>query len=82
MVPSGPTGGLSRREIGTGAVPLPRLPLPNQRYRCESWRAHAMRPYWFPVDCRGGYQPPECLPLREGSKEKKRNPLQKPTAHQ
>ena len=22
--------------------------------RCESWRAHAMRPYWFPVDCRGG----------------------------
>ena len=50
--------------------------------RCESWRAHAMRPYWFPVDCRGGYQPPECLPLEEGSKEKKRNPLQKPTAHQ
>ena len=46
-VPSGPTGGLSRREIGTGAVPLPRLPLPNQRSRCEFWRAHAMRPYWF-----------------------------------
>ena len=62
-VPSGPTGGLSRREIGTGAVPLPRLPLPNQRYWCEFWRAHAMRPYWFPADCRGGYQPPESLPL-------------------
>ena len=30
--------------------------------RCESWRAHAMRPYWFPVDCRGGYQPPEPFP--------------------
>ena len=63
MVPSGPTGGLSRREIGTGAVPLPRLPLPNQRYWCEFWRAHAMRPYWFPVDCRGGYQPPASIPL-------------------
>ena len=62
-VPSGPTGGLSRREIGTGAVPLPRLPLPNQRYWCEFWRAHAMRTYWFPVDCRVGYQPPESLPL-------------------
>ena len=34
--------------------------------RCESWRAHAMRPYWFPVDCRGGYQPPQSLPLGEG----------------
>ena len=34
-------------KIRTGAVPLPRLPLPNQRSRCEFWRAHAMRPYWF-----------------------------------
>ena len=33
--------------------------------RCESWRAHAMRPYWFPVDCRGGYQPPvRAFPLQ------------------
>ena len=65
-VPSGPTGGLSGKKIGTAAVPPPRLGLPNQRYRCESWRAHAMRPYWFPVDCRGGYQPPASLPLGEG----------------
>ena len=35
--------------------------------RCESWRAHAMRPYWFPVDCRGGYQPPaRAFPLQGG----------------
>ena len=35
--------------------------------RCESWRAHAMRPYWFPVDCRGGYQPSaRAFPLQGG----------------
>ena len=31
-----------------------------------------MRPYWFPVDCRGGYQPPEPFP----SKGKGRFPYQ------
>ena len=35
--------------------------------RSESWRAHAMRPYWFPVDCRDGYQPPaRAFPLQGG----------------
>ena len=31
-----------------------------------------MRPYWFPVDCMGGYQPPESLPLGEGGATKGR----------
>ena len=29
-IPSGPTGGLSRKKIGTGTIPLLRLGLPNQ----------------------------------------------------
>ena len=32
-IPSGPTGGLSGKKIGTGAVLFLRLPLPNQRSR-------------------------------------------------
>ena len=44
-IPSGPTGGLSGKKIGTGAVLFLRLPLPNQRSR--------------PVfSCRGGLWPP------------------------
>ena len=35
-VPSGPTGGLSGKKIGTDAVPLLRLGLPNQRSRFVS----------------------------------------------
>ena len=71
-VPSGPTGGLTLWKIKAGAIPPPRLGLPNQRSQCEFWRAHAMRPYWFPVDCRGGYQPLESLPLGEGGATKGR----------
>ena len=63
-VPSGPTGGLSRREIGTGAVSLPRLPLPNQRYWCEFWRAHAMRPYGFRRTVGAAISRPKAFPFR------------------
>ena len=49
-VSSGPTGGLSGRKIGTDAVPLLRLGLPNQRSRPGSRR-------------RGGLWPPKSLPL-------------------
>ena len=49
-VPSGPTGGLSGRKIGTDAVPLLRLGLPNQRSQAAFRR-------------RGGLWPPESLPL-------------------
>ena len=35
-VPSGPTGGLSGKKIGTDAVPLLRLGLPSQRSRFAS----------------------------------------------
>ena len=50
-VPSGPTGGLSRRKIGTGAIPLLRLPLPNQRSRSVSCRRGGTpdRPQAFPL---------------------------------
>ena len=37
-IPFGPTGGLSKMKIGTGAVLLLRLPLPNQRSRSVSCR--------------------------------------------
>ena len=47
-VPSGPTGGLSGRKIGAGAVPLLRLPPPNQRARSVFRR-------------RGGLWPPASL---------------------
>ena len=40
--------------------------------RSESWRAHAMRPYWFSVDCRGGYQPPEPSPSKGEGAERMR----------
>ena len=43
-----------------GSTPAPGFAEPTSR--CEFWRAHAMRPYWLPVDCRGGYQPPASLP--------------------
>ena len=37
-VPSGPTGGLSGQKFWTGAVPILRLPSPNQRSRSSSRR--------------------------------------------
>ena len=49
-VPSGPTGGLSGREIGAAAVPHLHLSLPSQRSQPDSRR-------------RGGLWPPESLPL-------------------
>ena len=50
-VPSGPTGGLSGKKIGVGAVMFLRLPFPNQRPGGGFHR-------------RGGYQPPVNLPLK------------------
>ena len=52
-VPSGPTGGLSGKKIGVGAVMFLRLPFPNQRPGARFHR-------------RGGLRPPKSLPLQGG----------------
>ena len=53
-IPSGPTGGLNRKKIGTGAILFLRLPLPNQRPGTVSHRRGG--PMWPPASlppCRG-----------------------------
>ena len=52
-VPSGPTGGLSGKKIGVGAVMFLRLPFPNQRPGAGFHR-------------RGGLRPPKSLPPTRG----------------
>ena len=61
--------GLTLWKISSGAVPQPRLALPNQRSRCVSWREAQGLPYANPegllILCRGGR-----LPLSRGDVER------------